>query len=80
MIGRYKPFRVSAPYDVTGGRVHLDLCWIDEHRLLQGRLVDCSIQHTSRGTRPLVMSEEADFLNGLLRLILLTPGGAIGDL
>ena len=40
--------------------------------------MDCSkhcssIQHTSRCTRPLVMSEEADFQNGLSRLIALTP-------
>ena len=27
---RNKPFRKSAPYEITSGRVHLDLCWIDQ--------------------------------------------------
>ena len=26
----YKPFRKSDRYDITGGRVHLDMCWIDQ--------------------------------------------------
>ena len=25
VISRYKPFWKSAPYDITGGRVHLDV-------------------------------------------------------
>ena len=35
VISRYKPFWKSAPYDITGGRVHLDVWRIDEQRLLQ---------------------------------------------
>ena len=37
-----KLFPKSAPFDITGGRVHLDLCWIDEQRYFSplGRLVD----------------------------------------
>jgi hypothetical protein len=30
-----KPFWKYAPYDVKGGRVHLDVWWIDEQRLLK---------------------------------------------
>ena len=40
-----------------------------------GRLADWSMQHTSRWTRPLVMSEAADFQNGLQWLI--TPSDLV---
>ena len=34
-ISRYKPFRKSSSYDITGRRVHLDVCRIDGERLLR---------------------------------------------
>ena len=27
VVSRHKPFGKSASYDITGGRVHLDVCW-----------------------------------------------------
>ena len=30
VISRYKPFWKSASSDITSGRAHLDVCWIDE--------------------------------------------------
>ena len=30
VISWYKPFWKSSPYDITGGRVHQDVCWIDQ--------------------------------------------------
>ena len=44
VISNYKPFWKSASSDITSERVHLDLWWIDEQRLLQstgqaGRLI-----------------------------------------
>ena len=34
LISRYKSFWKSDPYDITGGRVHLDVCWIDQSNSL----------------------------------------------
>ena len=63
---RFDFTRKSASSDITSGRVHLDVCWID----LPASPMDCSkrcssIHHTSSWTRPLVMSDEVDFPNGL---------------
>ena len=30
VISPYKPFGKSASSDITGGHVHLDVCWIDQ--------------------------------------------------
>jgi hypothetical protein len=39
----YKPFRKSASSDIASGRVHLDVCWIDEQRLLQSTGSVCGL-------------------------------------
>ena len=30
VISRYKPFWKASPYDITGGRVQPNVCWIDQ--------------------------------------------------
>ena len=38
VISLYKPFRKSDYYDITGGRVHLNVCWIDQSTSLPSGL------------------------------------------
>ena len=38
VIGLYKPFWKSAPYDITDGRVHLDVCWVGQSTSLPNGL------------------------------------------
>ena len=68
VFSHYKPFCKSASSDITSGRVHLDVRHRDEHAATVhwvGWQTDLSVIHLGRWTRPLVMSEEADFQNGL---------------
>ena len=46
-----KPFRKSASSDITSGRVHLDVCWIDQWTA-------ANVAHLSVTLSPLGMSEE----------------------
>ena len=42
-----------APYDITGGRVHLDVCWIDQSTSLpSGLWQTLQIQGQLAGRRP----------------------------
>ena len=53
--------------NLTSGRVHLDVCWIDQS--YPAYPVDCSERCSSRWTRPLVMSEEAEFAKRLVTAV-----------
>ena len=48
--------RSSASSDITSGRVHQDVCWIDQFTSLPSGL-----KQMLRWTSPLVMSEDTDF-------------------
>ena len=65
MISRYKPSGKSASSHIRSRRVLLDVCWIDQStQWTVANVAHLPVIHLGR-TRPLVMSEEADFLNGL---------------
>ena len=57
------------PYDITGGRVYLDVCWIDQSTSLPSGLQQTSYIQVATPT--------CDVRRGLQRLITLTPGGII---
>ena len=46
VIGRYEPFGKSASCDITGGRVLLDVCWIDQSTSLPSGTV-VNVAHLS---------------------------------
>ena len=68
MISLASIFENLPQYDITSGRVHLDLWWIDQP-IVDGNKHCSSIQHRFRWTRPLVMSYWGRFSKRLVRLI-----------